>query len=348
MSQLSPTLEGFRAAFRRPLVTIAEIAWRWTVGGIACGALLFAIVEYLDSLPLTKADAAFLRSKRPLLVERALAHVLHGSLNRAALAAVLAALMFSILWVLAASLGRLATVRALLNYFHDNFAFGNSFEAVQQLSPLRSLIALSFFRVVAGLAAGLAIVASAIVAGFASPDSNPNPALSLLILIPLAGLICVLWTELNWFLSVAGIFVVSDGDDALGAISAAATMLRTQSGSVLAASTWNAIAQLAAFVAASSAGFGLLLFVRIVSTPLIVAGEILFALAYFAVIDWLYIARLGGYIFIALAPSISLSTDPAPPPLPPDGYGTGSNTRSDAVDRDESILSDLPGLIPEF
>jgi hypothetical protein len=349
MSQLSPTIEGFRAAFRQPSVTLAEIAWRWTVGGVACAALLFAIIEYLDSLPLTKGDAAFLRSKRPLLVERALAHVLHGSLNRAALAAVLAALMLSILWVLAASLGRLATVRVLLNYFHDNFVSPNSFEAVHQFLPLRSLIVLSFFRVAVALASGLAVVALAIIARFASPDSNPNPALSFLIFVLLAGLICVVWTELNWFLSMAGIFALRDGEDALGAISAAATMLRTRSGSVLAVSTWNATAHLAAFVAASSVGFGLLLFVRLVSTQLIGTGEILVALAYFAMADWLYIARLGGYIFVGLAPSAARLTSPGLPPFPPDGYGTQlKSPPSDAVDRDEPILSDLPGLISEF
>ena len=32
MSLPSPTIEGFRAAFRRPSLTFAEMAWRWTVG----------------------------------------------------------------------------------------------------------------------------------------------------------------------------------------------------------------------------------------------------------------------------------------------------------------------------
>ena len=34
---ISPTVEGFRTAFRRPSLTLAEIMWRW-VGGATAAA----------------------------------------------------------------------------------------------------------------------------------------------------------------------------------------------------------------------------------------------------------------------------------------------------------------------
>ena len=126
MSRISPTLEGFRAAFRRPSLTFAEIAWRWTAGASACALFLFWLIEYLDTLPVTKTDAAFLSTKHPFLVGRAMAHILRGSLNRAVLAALVALMALTLLWIIAASIGRAATVRVLLDYFRRDVAFNNS------------------------------------------------------------------------------------------------------------------------------------------------------------------------------------------------------------------------------
>ena len=50
MSPPSPTLEGFRATFRRPSAIFAEIAWRWTIGAVAWALIGFWFVEYLGTL----------------------------------------------------------------------------------------------------------------------------------------------------------------------------------------------------------------------------------------------------------------------------------------------------------
>src|SRR5437879_5144280 len=112
---ISPTVEGFRAAFRRPSLTLAEITWRWTMGATAVALFVFGLFEYLSSLHVTKGELLFLRTRHPYLVGEAIAHILRGSLNRAVMAGLLAALMLTILWIMAASVGRIATVRALLD-----------------------------------------------------------------------------------------------------------------------------------------------------------------------------------------------------------------------------------------
>jgi hypothetical protein len=56
-------------------------------------------------------------------------------------------------------------------------------------------------------------------------------------------------------------------------------------------------------------------------------------LAYFVVADWLYTARLAGYVCIAETPDALLAP---PPPLPSPVVPAAT------IDRDELILSDVP------
>ncbi len=208
----SPTAEGFRAAFRRPSLTLAEIAWRWTAGATAAALFVFGLFEYLETLPVTNGELLFLRTRHPYLVGEAIAHIFRGSLNRAVLAGLLAALMLAMLWIVAASVGRVATVRALIEYFRkagaENISEGAVTEdgergVVETAGPWKALLRLNFLRVALALAAVLGFVGASILAGFASPDTNPQPGLAFLFFLPLAGLTCLFWWALNWLLSLA-------------------------------------------------------------------------------------------------------------------------------------------------
>jgi hypothetical protein len=338
MPRISPTLEGFRIAFRRPSLTLAEIAWRWTVGAVAWALFFFSFIEYLDTLPVSPGDATLLRTRHPLLVGRAIAHILRGSLNRAALAALLAALALSVLWIFTASAGRAATVCGLLDYFRRDAAGNTSIDLPQQSAPFRALVSLNFLRVAAALAAILALVGAAILVSFASPDANPQPGLVLLLFLPLAALICILWSALNWLLSLACLFAVRDAADALGALFATVSFCRERLGPVSAVSAWTGLAHLTAFSVATSVVSLPLAFIRIVPSRLVIATMIFFTLAYFAVADWLYMARLAGYVCIAEMPDALLAP---PPPTVQHLPGTPLQV---SIDHDEPILSDLPNL----
>src|ERR1700747_2391374 len=117
MSRISPTLEGFRAAFRRPSLTFGEILWRWSFGATTVALLLFGFFEYLETLPVTNGELFVLRARHPFFVAQALAHILHGSLYRAVISLLVAALMLLLFWMFASSVGRIATVRVLLDHF---------------------------------------------------------------------------------------------------------------------------------------------------------------------------------------------------------------------------------------
>jgi hypothetical protein len=356
MAGISPTLEGFRAAFRRPSLTFAEIAWRWTVGAVACTLFLFSFIEYLDTLPVTPGDATLLRTGQPLLVGRAISHILRGSLNRAVFAVLLEALALALLWIIAASLGRAATVRALIAYFRredtvlDSSGPAPAVEDARDRSgenrdsihsrDFRALLVLNFLRVAVALAALLAFAGAAILASFASSNKNPQPGMAFIIFLLFSGLILTAWPALNWILSLASIFSIRDGADALDALSAAVTFSRDRAGPVFAVSTWTGIAHLVALSVAGTAISLPMAFIQFAPPRLIIAVIGLLALAYFAIVDWLYIARLAGYVCIAEMPDALaiFAPLPAPPPAPP----------QTAIDRDEPILSDLPNLALEM
>lgn len=349
MSRVSPTLEGFRATFRRPSLTFAEISWRWTVGAIGWALIFFGCIEFLDTLRVSKGDAALLATRQPLLVGRAIEHILRGSLMRASMAALFAALALAVLWIGLASIGRAVTVRALLQYFRDKFAEQPEVGAGEivrenasnnppatKAKPPSSLIGLNFLRVAVALAGLLALVGAAVVVSFASTEKNPHPALVFPLYLPLAGLICLAWSALNWLLSLAAVFAIRSGEDSLGAIREAVTFFRAHLGAVAAVSTWTGLAHLTAFSVATTVVSMPLAFAQIVPGRLVLAIVMVMTLAYFAVADWLYMARLAGYVCIAeMSEAVAM---PAPLPSSP------SAPLSTAIDRSELILSDIPGL----
>ncbi len=353
---ISPTVEGFRAAFRRPLLALAEIMWRWIVGATAVALLVVGLFEYLDTLPVTNGELLFLRTRHPYLVGEAIAHILRGSLNRAAMASLLAALMLSVLWIFTASMGRIATVRGLLDYFRPDvrgdFLDGDitsdsKRDVASNVSTTAfvALVRLNFLRVVLALAAIAGFAGAGILAGFASPDANPQPGLAFSLFLPLAGLICYLWWALNWLLSLAGMFAVRNAEDAIGAIGCAVDLTRENTGAVFAITTWTGLAHLVALVGAATIASIPMGFVGLIPWRLIIAAMTLVALIYFALADWLYMARLAGYVCVAETPLALLAgLPPAPLLRTPPVQTTPVQTM---IDRDEPILSDLPNLAVE-
>jgi hypothetical protein len=330
MLRISPTTEGFRTAFRQPSLALAEISWRWITGATATALLFFGLFEYLDSLPVTNGELLFLRSRQPYLVGQAIAHILRGSLNRVVFAVLLAALLLGLIWIVAASVGRIATVRAMIDHFHGEKVHGEkdvarniSADRVSQIGPMHSLFRLNFLRAIAALAAIFGFAGASILAGFASPDANPRPGLAFLLFLPLAALVCLAWLGLNWLLSLAALFAVRDGVDAVGAISAAVDFCGERTGAIFAVSTWTGLAHLVAFVGAMTVISMPLGFAPILPWRLVVFGMILVSLAYFVLADWLYTARLAGYVCIAEMPEALLKPLPPQPPTPSPPFTSG-------------------------
>jgi hypothetical protein len=275
------------------------------------------------------------------------------------MAGLLAGLMLGWLWIVAAALGRMATMRSLLDYFASRrdvacyvSSGGSAGDVASKVSTnssaFQALTRLNFLRATLALAAVFGFVGAAILAGFASPDADPQPGLAFLLFLPLAGLIWLAWTSLNWVLSLAGLFAVRDGEDAAGAISATVGFCRERTGAVFAVSTWTGLAHLVAFVGATTAISMPLGFAGVLPWRLVVLGVILVTLAYFALADWLYMARLAGYVCIAEMPEALLAPLPRAPIPRPSLSGlepAPTPPLRTTIDRDEPILSDVPNPV---
>lgn len=367
MFRPSPTAEGFRASVRRPSFTLAEISWRWTAGATAVALFFFGLFEYFDTLPVSNGDALLLRTRHPYLVSQALAHIFRGSMPRAVASAALAALLLMLVWIAAASLGRAATVRGLLDYFRRDAASdvsaesatgpsardGAATDVASNVSTGRSsiptLLRLNFLRAGVVLAAVIGLVGAAILGGFASPDSDPQPGLAFLLFLFLASIVGLVAAALNWFLSLAGMFAVRDGSTALAALSGAATFCRDRTLAVFGVSLWTGLAHLVAFVAATMVVSVPLGLAGLLPGRLVVLSMVLVTLAYFVVADWLYMVRLAGYVCIAEMPEALLRLQPMPiPPVAPMLLSAPPPTPlQTTIDKDEPILSDIPNSIAE-
>ena len=341
MKRRSPTLEGFRTIFRRPSFGLAEIAWRWSFGAAASLLLVLSFFEYLDTLPVSKGDLLLLRTRQPALISRAVLHIFRGSAFRVVETAVVLALSLGVAWVVIAAVGRAATLKALLTHFREG-EVSSSDHKEKKTWRLRSLLGLNFFRLGATLAATVGCLAAVLLGGAASPPSDPAPGSAFLIFLTVVMLAWLAWSTLNWFLSLAAIFVVANGDHTFGAIAAAVDLCQTRPGSVFAAGTWFGLAHITAFVVASSVVAFPLGFAAVLPGSIVLGGVLLVTLLYFAIADFLYMGRLAAYVAILEMPDAPVSVQIAPPPLPCLGSHLDPNIQSPAVDASELILSDVP------
>lgn len=360
MAAWSPTLEGFRSVFRRPSLPLAEVMWRWSFGAAACVLLGLAFLEYLNTLPVSNTDVMLLRTGHPLLVSRAFAHILHGSALRVVIVSVILFSGLAVLWVLLASLGRGATLAALLEYIRQRasaFRRDTASDAVRKTTPevpseavfpgwhMRSLVGLHFLRVSLALTACAALIGGVIIASFSSSKAHPHPGMVFLLCNMILLLIWLLWSSVSWFLSTAAIFVVREGEDTFGALSATAGLFREHLGPVMAVGTWFGIAHLVLFVVAASVVSFPLAFAQIVPPGIVLIAMLLLGLAYFAIVDALYVGRFAGYAAILEAPPPPPPAPAVPPlePAPGTPYSTFTSQPEPAmVDQDETILSDTP------
>ncbi len=310
MVSQSPISEGFRTAFREPAIVLAEIAWRWTFGLAALALVAGWLFAYLATLPLSKFEVLALRGHPRWLIADAIGHILHGSPRLVMAAAIVLPAIF-VLWVAAATIGRAATLKALLRR-----------ESTVALGPQ---LGLNFLRASVTLAALIGYLGAAIIAGRAAAGPyDVGPGVFLLVFVVLGTAVAIVRSRVDWFLCLGAIPAARDGHDTFTAISEAAGLFRRHPGRFAGAGAvfgtihgvlfaFCTVVCLLALSLAAKVPPAATLFLLAVIT-----------LAYFAAVDFLYIARLAAYVAIdesdrtpppvAVAPE-SLTPAPGPPPL---------------------------------
>ena len=303
-------IQGFRASFTRPLIGLAEIAWRWTLGLAGIVLLGLSCFEYLDSLPVTEGDLLFLRSRQPFLIIQAVAHILRGSASRLVAALIILALGMIAAWIVVGSLGRALTVRGLLEFLR---APGTHDEQNQSIDrgdhPIRtnypSLLGLNFLRAALMLSAIVAFCAISLFLPVHQPSFSPAIRLSLL--IGWGILVWIACSTVNWFLVLAAVFAVRDARDSLASISAAVNLFSDRPGALFSVGALFGLAHFGAFCMFSSFVSFPLALAPIAPWWLVAGGIGLVTLLYFALVDFLYIARLAAFVAIVESPAPPLA-----------------------------------------
>jgi hypothetical protein len=212
-------------------------------------------------------------------------------------------------------------------------------------SPTRrlpSLFALNFFRLGAALAATVGCLAAILLGGAATQPSDPSPGSAFLITLTVMMLVWLAWTVVNWFLSLAGIFVIARGQDTFSSIAAAVDLCQTRPGSIFAAGTCFGLAHITAFVIASSVVAFPLGFADVLPAAAVLGGILLVTLLYFAIADFLYIGRLAAYVAMVELPESPVTLENSGPAPQDTGHPTASSPSETRVDQSELILSDVP------
>jgi hypothetical protein len=328
MRSPSPTAEGFRLIFRRPAISLAEIAWRWSFAAAFWFLGASFVVEYADSLPANRVDQLLLGTRQPALILRALHRMVHGSALRLTAGGVVLAIALAVAWIVLSSLGRAATLKAMMEELE-----------VTPLSSARgerisSLLALSFLRGAAWLAAIVAAIGVVFIASgvWASTHLSASGAARLWLLFLF--LVWIAWAMLNWVLSTSSLFVSVDRVSAFTAIASTLGWYRDRLGSVLAAGTWFGLIHGGALLTACGAAFTVLSLAQVLGAGPTLFLEFIIVAAYCAVVDMLFIGRLTAYLAIVRGGETFDLPESQTPPSP--------STEQSAIDQSELILSDIP------
>lgn len=283
----NPITQGLRAVTRDPAIFLVEILWRWSFAILACLLVAGVGVMLLGPLHIGHAwDTAWQSRDPQRMGQLVLAILLLLGIKVIVITAVVLPLTIALLWSILSALGRFVTVRRLRVGLTSL-----RFRSIFALQLLRALV--GWFSVVLLFAAtfGEALVAT----------RGPKPDLLLyyLMMMPSVVLISAFWLTFNWYLSLAAIFGRA-GQSFRGALRQARQTIRQQRSDF------------------AGTGFVFLLFrvvILLIATAIcgLTSGMVgsspqsyftllmIVSLAYFAIADFLYVARMAAYLALAAA-----------------------------------------------
>lgn len=299
----SPSKAGFRAVAGTPALVITEVVWRWCFGLASLVLLWFGIRQWATAVTVSREDELLLGTMQPLLMSDALAHMMREAMPVGfRLTAVLLPSM-AVLWVVTATVGRASTLAVLL----ERVAAEQGVEAKVANVRWSSMAMLHFLRVVALLAlilgyAGASVVSSRVLA---VETLEPNIFAAVLIFLAIVSAALACWSVLNWFLSLAAIYVMRDGVDSMTAIAASAVLFRRKKVALAAVASINGLARSIVAVVASVAATAPLMLAGTLPNAAIIAWMVAVTLLYFVVSDGLLLVRLAGYVAVAMDAEVS-------------------------------------------
>jgi len=310
-------------------IPFAEIAWRWSFAAAAWFLGTVYLLEYAGSLRVTNVERLMLGTNHPVLMLRAIRQIFEGSGFRFTTAGVLLAIALTVAWIVLSSLGRAATVRAIMEEFGIEVGPGQPGRG-----PVMSVMVLNFLRAAVSLAALVAGIGSVFFASSVWASTHASVADVTRLCVALMCFVALAWSVLNWVLSTAAIFAVTENLRAFDAVGATLQVFQERAAALVIPGIWFGLARFGAFIAAFSAAFTVLGTAGDLSSGAVLGLELALILSYCAVADFLYTGRLTAYV--AIIQGIGSATPT------PSANLVGSAIESSSVDRDELILGDQP------
>jgi len=282
----NPITQGLRAVTRDPAIFLVEILWRWSFAVLACMLVAGVGMMLLGPLHVGKAWDTAWGSRDPQRMGQLLVAIVLLLGVKLIIAAIAVPMAIALLWSILAALGRFVTVKRLRSGLTSL-----RFRTVFALQLLRGLVSWFALILLFATTLGEALIAT--------HGTQPDLVLYYLMVMPSVVLIGISWLILNWYLSLAAIFG-REGQSFRGAFRQARQTVRQQRSDF------------------AGTGFVFLLFRTIILLIALaicgltsgMAGTapqsyfvllVVVSLVYFAVADFLYMARMAAYLALAAA-----------------------------------------------
>jgi hypothetical protein len=208
MAECRAVSAGFSAAFRRPAVFVAEVAWRWAFAVAAWLLIAYGILLFLRSIPVSDADMFGLSGVIPGRVIPTIIHIFAGSGPKMVRLAIALLVSVSLLSFFATSFGRIVILRALL---------------IRTKGRASTLVRLNLLRTVCLIIVILAYAGCAfLIAHSGTPQDQQRPVSGAhdfsLLFGALACAIAWIWARVDSKLTLAGIVSLRDGRGVMGSL----------------------------------------------------------------------------------------------------------------------------------
>jgi len=309
----SANREGFRILRGDPALFAMELLWRWSFG-LALLALSFMAYAHLrQAVFLSDADEVALNGQDPFAVASAATGLITQALPLLLRTLAQVFSVAAVVWIAAAALGRGIITRMMVR----SFASGYGVRIAPDAPRWTSFAILKFARVLMLLILAIGYFGGTFMATLVS-GPEPNVLVSGLIVCASLAISSVVWSYVNWVLSLAPIFVVRDGLAPLDSVVAAIAFIGRSRSHLTAIALWNSTWRGVAATVISLAGVfsvGLRVALPPWTITVLLALE---TLVYLVVSDGFMLARLGAYASVAVR-ELVLSQARLEPP---EGSGT--------------------------
>jgi hypothetical protein len=302
----TPTRDGWRAITQTPSLILCEIAWRWTFGVALWAVLAYIALTSLGQVRITDTEIKLIRALDPYASSYVLLRVLNAIVPVVVQVFLYTLPALVVLWIAAATVGRAATLKALLG------------ECARKVR-WSALVGVNLLRVAVLFAAVLAFAGTSILIGRMFRSEPELLGVAILLGLGVNLLILSAWSLLNWFLSLAPIFVMRDGAGTFGAFGSSLDLFRERSGAYMGAAIVLGLVRLVLITVVSVLSVVPLGMIGTSPTMAVIVAGVTLAVIYWALTDAVQIWRIAAYVSLAVnEPEIPVAVVPAQPlPLVP-------------------------------